>query len=181
MINENALKVPPVIILNNVLSRLKQDIVTIASHGVQMGLVSVFSTQKEYNTSDPSILSRLSFGSWSWLTQRCEWHFQSQVRAESNMGWEKDVANTVQRMNEEYRVPLRNGESRLGHRHLRSYTRNPADQPHSELLQQQGRVSHRRRGPLPEGRNNRGEEPDAFLRRRHLVSPSLPRFQAALR
>ena len=67
MINENALKVPPVIILNNVLSRLKQDIVTIASHGVQMGLVSVFSTQKEYSTSDPSILSRLSFGSWSWL------------------------------------------------------------------------------------------------------------------
>ena len=60
MINENALKVPPIIILNNVLSRLRQDIVTIAAHGVQMGQVSVFSTQKEYSNTDPSILSRLS-------------------------------------------------------------------------------------------------------------------------
>ena len=41
MINENSLKVPPFVILNSVLSRLKQDVVTITSRGVQPGLVSL--------------------------------------------------------------------------------------------------------------------------------------------
>lgn len=180
MINENSLKVPPFVILNSVLSRLKQDVVTITSRGVQPGLVSLYSSQHEYDASNPAIIRRLSFSFSGNVSGRCKWEFQDQMRSESNMDWDRDVAKTIQKMNEKYRVSASAIIDVSDRRRLRSRPRDSVDQPPAELFPQQSGHSHRRRRHLPERRDIRGEEPTNQHRRGLLLPRSLPRVPRAL-
>lgn len=51
---------PPIIILNSVLSCLRQDVIKITQTGIIPGTVSLSSSQKEY-TKSPSVIPRLLY------------------------------------------------------------------------------------------------------------------------
>lgn len=51
---------PPIIILNSVLSCLRQDVIKITQTGIIPGTVSLSSSQKEYSKT-PSIIPRLLY------------------------------------------------------------------------------------------------------------------------
>ena len=72
VIEEDSLNIPPFIILNSVLSCLKQEVVWLQPSGFSPAVISLLSSQYEYDVTDPIILPRLQLFSCSILTIDCD-------------------------------------------------------------------------------------------------------------
>ena len=61
VLSPNSLRIPPFVILNSVLSCLKQDVLSVRPTGFAPAVISLFSSHYEYFPTDPIILRNLQF------------------------------------------------------------------------------------------------------------------------
>lgn len=78
VIAEDSLNLPPFIILNSVLSCLKQEVVLLQPSGFSPAVISLLSSQYEYDVTDPVILPRLQLFSYSIFIIDCDGRFHMQ-------------------------------------------------------------------------------------------------------
>ena len=94
-LSANTLHIPPFLILNSVLSCLKQDVLAVRPTGFAPAVISLLSTQYEYFPSDPLILRNLQFFPDSPFTSRLKWSFPREFDSAWDLGYDRIPAKLL--------------------------------------------------------------------------------------